>query len=67
MVKAIVDLAHALGMVTVAEGVETEVQQARLNELGADLAQGYLHHRPMPAEDLFALLTSMAENASPLR
>ena len=67
LVKAIVDLAHALGMVKVAEGVETELQQDLLNELGADLSQGYLHHRPMSAEDMVTLLTSVPASTSPLR
>ena len=38
---ATIDMAHALGMVVAAEGVETEVQRARLVELGCDRAQGY--------------------------
>jgi EAL domain-containing protein (putative c-di-GMP-specific phosphodiesterase class I) len=34
-------MAHALGMVVAAEGVETEEQRVRLRELGCDRAQGY--------------------------
>ncbi|MEX1006938.1 MAG: EAL domain-containing protein [Acidimicrobiia bacterium] len=41
IVAATIDMAHALGMVVAAEGVETEVQRARLVELGCDRAQGY--------------------------
>ena len=49
---AIVQLAHALGMTTVAEGIETPEQLEALKELGSDLASGYLLGRPAPAADL---------------
>ena len=52
VVTAIVDLATALGMVTVAEGVETEAQRRFLVEHGCPLAQGYLFARPGPARML---------------
>ncbi len=42
IVAATIDMAHALGMVVTAEGVETEEQLAGLRELGCDRAQGYL-------------------------
>jgi diguanylate cyclase (GGDEF)-like protein/PAS domain S-box-containing protein len=41
IVSATIDMAHALGMVVAAEGVETDRQRARLRELGCDRAQGY--------------------------
>jgi diguanylate cyclase (GGDEF)-like protein/PAS domain S-box-containing protein len=41
IVAATIDMAHALGMVVTAEGVETEAQRARLVELGCDRAQGF--------------------------
>jgi diguanylate cyclase (GGDEF)-like protein len=56
IVKSVIDLAHALGLVVVAEGVETVDQLAHLRELGCDLGQGYLFARPQPAEDIEALL-----------
>jgi diguanylate cyclase (GGDEF)-like protein len=49
VVAATVTLARALGMRTVAEGVETEEQLVALHGLGADLAQGFLLGRPAPA------------------
>jgi diguanylate cyclase (GGDEF)-like protein/PAS domain S-box-containing protein len=52
VVTAIVDLSTALGMVTVAEGVETEAQRRFLVEHGCPLAQGYLFSRPGPARML---------------
>jgi len=56
LVLAVVQLAHTLDMLTVAEGVETPDQLARLDELGADLVQGYLYYRPMDAESAMRLL-----------
>jgi diguanylate cyclase (GGDEF)-like protein len=41
IVAGTIDMAHALGMVVAAEGVETEEQRVRLRELGCDRAQGY--------------------------
>jgi diguanylate cyclase (GGDEF)-like protein/PAS domain S-box-containing protein len=50
IVKGIVQLAQALGLTTVAEGVETEEQLAHVRQLGCTSAQGYLLGRPMPGE-----------------
>ena len=47
VVRAVVDIAHTLGLRVVAEGVEQEEQHALLAQLGVDEAQGYLHARPM--------------------
>ncbi|CAN7385955.1 sensor domain-containing protein [Massilia sp. LjRoot122] len=55
-VKAFVDLAHALGMAVVAEGVETEEVMEFLQAARCDQAQGYYLARPMPLEQLRALL-----------
>jgi diguanylate cyclase (GGDEF)-like protein len=50
IVRAAVDLSHALGLDAVAEGVEDAATLARLTELGCDRAQGYFFARPMPAD-----------------
>jgi EAL domain-containing protein (putative c-di-GMP-specific phosphodiesterase class I) len=52
IVEGIIGLAHAVGLVTVAEGVESEEQCADLRDLGTDWAQGYLWSRPVPPGDL---------------
>ncbi len=49
LVRGLVDLARVLGLRTIAEGVETPEQLARLRELGCDMAQGYMFARPAPA------------------
>ncbi|SOC34730.1 bifunctional diguanylate cyclase/phosphodiesterase [Ureibacillus acetophenoni] len=51
IVKAILQIAHALNIDTVAEGVETEEQARILNELGCDTGQGYLFSKPLPVEE----------------
>jgi EAL domain-containing protein (putative c-di-GMP-specific phosphodiesterase class I) len=56
LARTIVALGDSLGMVPVAEGVETEAQRAQLLALGCRLGQGYLFARPMPAADVTALL-----------
>ena len=50
IVGAIVDMAHALGLEAVAEGVETETQHEAVARLGCDIAQGWYHGRPSPAD-----------------
>jgi EAL domain-containing protein (putative c-di-GMP-specific phosphodiesterase class I) len=51
IITAIVALARNLNLRTVAEGVETEAQLARLRDIGCDEFQGYLHSKPVPAEE----------------
>ena len=52
LIRAIVDLAHGLGLTVIAEGVETERQLDALSTVGCDLVQGYLIHRPQPASQM---------------
>ena len=54
MVQAIIQLAMALKLKTVAEGVEDEATAAILRELGADILQGYHFAKPMPRTDFSA-------------
>jgi EAL domain-containing protein (putative c-di-GMP-specific phosphodiesterase class I) len=54
LVKSTVQVADALSLKVVAEGVESEAQASALAALGCHAAQGYLFGRPMPAEDLLA-------------
>jgi EAL domain-containing protein (putative c-di-GMP-specific phosphodiesterase class I) len=46
VIRAVVDLAHSLGAVVVAQGVETQRLAEQVTELGADLGQGWLFGRP---------------------
>jgi diguanylate cyclase (GGDEF)-like protein len=54
--KAIVSMAHAIGMRVVAEGVETAEQLAILQQLGCDEVQGYYIARPVPPAEALAML-----------
>ncbi|QBX84444.1 putative bifunctional diguanylate cyclase/phosphodiesterase [Enterobacter roggenkampii] len=55
IVSAIVALAKTLNLKVVAEGVETEAQQAFLTELGCNTLQGYLLGKPVSAQTIEAL------------
>lgn len=50
IVEAVVHLGESLGLMVVAEGVETALQLGRLRDIGCPRAQGYLFGRPRPAE-----------------
>jgi diguanylate cyclase (GGDEF)-like protein/PAS domain S-box-containing protein len=58
IVSTIINLTRALGISVVAEGVETEEQAQKLKFLGCAEGQGYLFGRPMPADEIAALLSS---------
>lgn len=64
IIRAVVALANSLGMVTTAEGVETEEEYRMICQLGCRKIQGYLFGRPMPAVDARRLLSeSRADRA----
>jgi EAL domain-containing protein (putative c-di-GMP-specific phosphodiesterase class I) len=56
IVKTIIELARALGMDVVAEGVETREQRNLLRDLGCRYGQGFLFSRPLSAEGITELL-----------
>lgn len=56
VIESVLALCHRLGLVSVAEGVETPAQAGYLREHGCDLIQGYLYGRPVPAEDFEAFI-----------
>ena len=55
---AIVKLAANLGLVSLAEGIETDAQRRFLIELGCGLGQGFLFSRAVPADEITSLLGS---------
>ncbi|MGZ4482434.1 MAG: putative bifunctional diguanylate cyclase/phosphodiesterase, partial [Gaiellales bacterium] len=59
----VIRLAHDLGLLAVAEGVESESQRSAMRELGCDLAQGTLFARPMPPERIASLLAERRDSA----
>jgi diguanylate cyclase (GGDEF)-like protein len=56
--RAIVELAGTLGLLTVAEGIETTQQSETVAALGCDIAQGYLFSRPIEAEAVSAVMSA---------
>jgi EAL domain-containing protein (putative c-di-GMP-specific phosphodiesterase class I) len=64
IVEAIVSIAHALDLSTVAEGIETTEQIDRLEVLGCDLGQGYYFSEPLPAHEASLMLAATAGRRS---
>ena len=56
LAKAIIQMAHDLGLVVVSEGVETEGQMAFLRAAWCDEVQGYLVSQPVPADEFVQLM-----------
>ncbi|MCJ8321241.1 MAG: EAL domain-containing protein [Colwellia sp.] len=54
--KSVIDMAHNLNMITIAEGVESEEQLALLTRFNCDQIQGYLYSKPLPLTDFTKLL-----------
>jgi EAL domain-containing protein (putative c-di-GMP-specific phosphodiesterase class I) len=69
IVRAVIDLAGAIGISTVAEGVETVDQVTGLKMLGCEVAQGFYFSRPLDAaafDDLLARdVAKLAKSARP--
>jgi diguanylate cyclase (GGDEF)-like protein/PAS domain S-box-containing protein len=57
IVRAVIDLANAMGITTVAEGVETRSQVAGLKMLGCQIAQGFYFSHPLRADAFDQLVT----------
>jgi EAL domain-containing protein (putative c-di-GMP-specific phosphodiesterase class I) len=60
--KAIVSLAQALNLRTVAEGVEHVQEKNYLESIGCDDMQGYLFSKPLPVEEINFMFTRNLEN-----
>jgi diguanylate cyclase (GGDEF)-like protein/PAS domain S-box-containing protein len=63
-VQAIVDLAEALQLTVIAEGIERPIQAAALLRIGCVLGQGYHFARPLPADALGRLLEQQERSAA---
>jgi len=64
-VQAIVQLAQALGIRVVAEGVETEAQRSYLHRIGCGTLQGYLISRPQSADGFERFVRQNTEHCTP--
>ena len=56
-IRSIIDMAHVLSLHVVAEGVETEAQLAKLEQIHCDVVQGYVFSKPVAREEALQLLT----------
>ncbi len=66
IVRAVIDLANAMGISAVAEGVETKEQVAKLKRLGCKVGQGFYFSQPLRAEEFDELVTRhFARTAGP--
>ena len=63
---AIIAMAHALDLLVIAEGVETEAQKSYLREQKCDQIQGYLISKPLPAEALENAFLMDARSTTPV-
>ena len=63
LVDTIVQMTRSLGLRTVAEGVETAEQFAKVSALGCDQVQGYYHSRPVAADVLPAVVARIDADA----
>ncbi len=62
IVEHVIGMAKALGLVTVAEGVEDDGQVERLRQLNCDLAQGFFFSHPQPPYVITELLAQTRGN-----
>jgi len=58
IIRAIIEMGHALGLLVIAECVETEAQAEFLKSVGCDWGQGYLYSKPLPIDEFADLLVS---------
>ena len=61
IISAMTNMAHALDLAVIVEGVETEEQVAKLKEIGREMVQGYYFVKTLPGE---AIVTLLLENVS---
>lgn len=58
--ESIITMVRTLGLETIAEGVEQEQQYKYLHAIGCDIIQGYYFGRPLPVQEMEALLDELA-------
>ncbi len=63
LVKGTIDMAHSLGKVVVAEGVEDEATAERLRAMGCDIAQGFVYSPAVPINEVLKMVKGDREAA----
>ncbi len=56
VIKGFVEVAHALKITTIAEGIETKEQIDLVKDMGFDVVQGYFYSKPLPINEYLALI-----------
>lgn len=64
LVKTMIEMAHGMGLMVTAEGVETEAEKATIMRLGCDVMQGYLGSRPLYGAALQGWFSSLRPMAA---
>ena len=59
VLSAVIDLAHRLGLLVIAEGVESAETASRMEEFDCDILQGYYFSAPVAADELLKLLKAL--------
>lgn len=67
IIAAIINMAQGLNIDVVAEGIETPAQADKLQALGCRRGQGFLYARPLPADEISALLDTTLPDAAPTK
>lgn len=62
VLRSVVDIGHHLGLVVVAEAVETEAELQQVADCGVDVVQGYVYAKPAPPDELGSVLTARRWN-----
>ena len=65
LIRTILRIGQSLNMVTIAEGIETDLQLNAVRDLGCELGQGYFFARPLPPVDVDSWLNAQAKAARP--
>jgi len=60
IVRSTIDMAHNLGLSVVAEGIETEETYRMLEQLGCDVAQGFLISKPLPVDQFDEIMSGLS-------
>jgi diguanylate cyclase (GGDEF)-like protein/PAS domain S-box-containing protein len=64
IVETIIAMAHKLGLSVIAEGVETVAQEQFLRAAGCEEAQGFLHGKPMPVDEITQVMAAWHDSSS---
>ena len=63
IIRAMIDLAHNLNMVVIAEGIEEDFQRVKLKSFGCDLGQGYFFAKPLSVQQATAFIQQQKRKA----